>query len=132
MRKSLTCLPALCPVLSNTSIKLLVSPKYHYKLASEGVEYALGLGKKFFRNKGLEKKNIKNRFEKVVRSAIKYVRKDHIENFSTKCPQYMMAYNIIKKEMDHLIYKWIEKFVKKTKTHQNILDQDREFIEEIS
>ena len=31
-------------ICNKKSIKLLVSPKYHYKLASEGVEHAQGLG----------------------------------------------------------------------------------------
>ena len=116
---------------NNQSIKLLVSPKYHCELAGEGVEYAWGLGKKFFRNEGLEKKRTKNKFEQVVRSAIEYVRKDHVEKFSAKCRRYMMAYNNINKETQHLTYEWIEKFVKKTKTHRNILDQERGFIEEV-
>ena len=65
--------------LNNQKINLLVSPKYHCELAGEGVEYCWGLSKKYFRNEALEKKNTKRKFEQVVRKAIEYVRKDHVE-----------------------------------------------------
>ena len=116
---------------NNQTIELLVSPKYHCELAGEGVEYCWGLSKRFFRNKGLETKNTKNKFENVVREAIEYVRKDHVEKFSAKCRRYMMAYKNIENESMGLTYDWVERFVKKTKTHRNILDQERGFIEEV-
>jgi len=35
--------------LHGRQIKLLISPKYHCKLAGEGIEYAWGLFKKYYR-----------------------------------------------------------------------------------
>ena len=117
--------------LNNQKINLLVSPKYHCELAGEGVEYCWGLSKKYFRNEGFEKKNTKSKFEQVVRKAIEYVRKDHVEKFSARCRRYMMAYKNIESGSIHPTYDWIERFVKKMKTHRNILDQERGYIEEV-
>ena len=116
---------------NNQTIGLLVSPKYHCELAGEGVEYCWGLSKRFIHNKGLEAKNTKKKFEIVVREAIEYVRKDHVEKFAAKCRRYMMAYKNIENGSMGLTYEWVERFVKKTKTHRNILDQERGFIEEV-
>ena len=116
---------------NNQSIKLLVSPKYHCELAGEGVEYCWGLSKRFFRNQGLEKKNTKKKFEDIVRQSIEYVKKEHVVKFAGKCRRYMMAYYNARNGAHELTYDWIERFVKKTKTHRNILDQERGFIEEV-
>ena len=43
----------------------------------------------------------------------------------------MMAYYNARNGDHELTYDWIERFVKKTKTHRNILDQERGFIEEV-
>ena len=116
---------------NNQTISLLVSPKYYCEIAGEGIECCWGLSKKFFRNVGIEKKNTKKKFKNIIKAVIEYARQGHVEKFSAKCHQYMMAYTNAKNRNNELTYKWIERFVKQSKTHHNILDQERGFIEEV-
>ena len=77
--------------LNNQKVELLVSPKYHCKLAGEGVEYVWAVMKKYYQSKPLEEKNTKQKFKKVVREAVKCVRDTSVEKFSARCRRYMMA-----------------------------------------
>ena len=70
---------------NNQSIKLLVSPKYHCELAGEGVEYVWGMAKRFYRSCALDKKNTKQKFNKVVRNAVEYVKKENVIKFAARC-----------------------------------------------
>ena len=45
--------------LNNQKVEVLVSPKYHYELAGEGVEYVWAVLKKYYCSKPLEEKNTK-------------------------------------------------------------------------
>ena len=110
-------------------MQLLTSPKYHCELAGEGVEYCWGLAKRFYRSVGIEEKRTKEKFQKIVRESIEFVKKEHVEKFSAKCRRYMMAYNAFNGDGDALTYKVIERFVKMAKTHRNIADQDKAFVE---
>ena len=47
----------------------------------------------------------------------------------SKC--YMMAYNAFDKNGDALTYKAVERFVKETKSHRNIADQDKGEVERL-
>ena len=114
---------------NNQTLKLLTSPKYHCELAGEGIEYAWGLSKRFYRNKCLEDKNTKSKFDNVVRQAIEFVSKKNINNFSARCRRYMMAYMDFKKNNKKLTYESIERFMKMSKTHRNIADSEKGFIE---
>ena len=68
---------------NHRKIELLVSPKYHCELAGEGVEYAWGMMKRYFRSLSLDKKNTKGKFEKVVRETmVGCVSKKNMELFS--------------------------------------------------
>ena len=109
--------------------RLLTSPKYHCELAGEGVEYVWGLAKKFYRSKSIEMKRTKDKFQKIVRESVEFVRKDHVIKFAAKCRRYMMAYNAYDNSNDPLTYKLIERFVKMAKCHRNIADQDKAFVE---
>ena len=111
--------------------RLLTSPKYHCELAGEGVEYCWGLAKRFYRSKGIEEKRTKERFNRVIRESIQFVRREHVEKFSAKCRRYMIAYNTYNcdGDGDTLTYKAIERFVKIAKCHRNIADQDKAFVE---
>ena len=107
----------------------MASPKYHCELAGEGVEYVWCLAKKYYLSIGIEEKRTKDKFDKCVREAIKFVGKEHDERFSAKCRRYMIVYDVFDKKEDPLTYKAIKGFVKMVKTHQNIADQDKVFIE---
>ena len=113
----------------DSEIRLLTSPKYHCELAGEGVEYVWGLAKRFYRSVEIGEKRTKEKFQKTVRESILFVRKDHVINFGGKCRRYMMAYNAYDSNGDPLTYKLIERFVRISKTHRNIADQDKAFIE---
>ena len=86
---------------NHRKIELLVSPKYHCELAGEGVEYAWGMMKRYFRSLSLDKKNTKGKFEKVVRETVEgCVSKKNMELFSARCQRYMMAYSCLNNKDD--------------------------------
>ena len=116
---------------TNQKMKLLVSPKYHCELAGEGVEYAWGMMKQYFRSLSLDKKNTKAKFDRVVRETVGYVSKKNVEMFSARCCRYMMAYSYLNTDNDKLTYAMIERFVKVSKTHRNIGDQEKGFIQKV-
>ena len=78
-----------------------------------------------------KKRHTKKKFENIVRKSIECVKKEHVVKFAGKCHRYMMAYYNARNGSDELTYDGIEQFVWKTKTHRNILDQERGFIEEV-
>ena len=114
----------------NQSIKILVSPKHYCELAGEGVEYVWGMAKRFYQSYALDKKNLKHKFNKIIRCSIEYVNKNNIEIFSARCQQYMMAYLHLLKA-DRFAHAMIERFVKISKTHRNIGDQEKGFIQKV-
>ena len=109
-------------------VQLLTSPKYHCELAGEGVEYCWGLLKCFYCSLSIEKKRTKASFDKCVRESIEFVRNEHVIRFGAKYKCYMIAHNAYDKK-DPLTYRMIEHFVKMLKTHRNIVDQDKVFVE---
>ena len=109
---------------NNQKIDLLVSPKYHCELVGEGVEYAWGMMKQYFRSLSLDKKNTKAKFDRVVIETVGFVSQQKVEMFSTRCRRYMMAYSYLNKN-DKLTYAMIERFVKVSKPHRNIGDQEK-------
>ncbi len=105
--------------------RLLTSPKYQHELAGEGVEYVWGLAKRYYHSKTIEEKRTKEKFHKIIRESVEFVRKEHVINFAAKCRRNMMAYyNAYDSNGDPLTYKMIGRFVKMAKTHRNIADQD--------
>ena len=62
---------------------------------------------------------------------MEFVKQQHVVRFSAKCRRYMMAYNAFDKNGDALTYKAVERFVKETKTHRNIADQEKGEIERV-
>ena len=115
----------------NTSVELLTSPKYHCELAGEGVEYLWGMSKRHYRSIPLSERNTKEKFEKSARKSLCYVSRKNICLFAARCRRYMMAYNAHHDSNCELIFELIEKFIKKTKTHRNIGDQEKGFVEQV-
>ena len=122
-------LSRLSKKVGDHEFRLLTSPKYHCELAGEGVEYAWGLAKRFYQSKTLQEEKTKDKFKEVVRASVEFVKKEHVEQFSAKCRRYMMTYNAYDNNSDPLTYKVIERFVKMTKCHRNIANQDKAFVE---
>jgi hypothetical protein len=118
------------------TVHILYTPKYHCEIAGEGIEYAWGLSKKYYRNLPLNKKKGLANFRKSVRDSVSYVTVDHVRQFSGLARRYMLAYNFFdnrdndNQDNDNITsaqpsYDEIERFVKKTsKTHRNVLDND--------
>ena len=87
--------------------------------------------KRYFRSFSLEKKNTKAKFEKLVRETVGCVSKKNVEMFSARCRRYMMAYSYLSENEDKLTYAMIERFVKVSKTHRNIGDQEKGFLQKV-
>ena len=64
---------------------LLVSPKYHCEIAGEGIEYAWGLFKRWYRSISLENKKGKEKFEVEIKKCIRKVSKNHANRFAARC-----------------------------------------------
>ena len=108
------------------NIHLLTTPKYHREIAGEGVEYVLGLMKRFYQSLKMEGKRGKNKFKEAVRKSINYVKKEHVNRFAAT--RYMITYNHLDGE---LTYSIIEKFQRKFKTHRNIADQETRLLSDV-
>jgi len=96
-------------------IELLVMPKYHCELAGEGIEYAWGLFKKYFRwAPHLEKKG-KTLFTSCVETSLKKVTVFHVRRFSARARRYMLTYSFLDSpeslEGHGLSYREIEQYV---------------------
>ena len=115
---------------NNQSIKLLVPQKYHCELTGEGVEYVWGMTKRFYQSCALGKKNTKHKFNRVVRAAVEHVSKENVEKFLAQWQRYMMAYLHLSKG-DGFTHAMIKRFVKVSKTHRNIGDQEKGFIQKV-
>ena len=105
---------------------LLVSPKYHCEIAGEGIEYAWGLFKRWYRSISLENKKGKEKFEVEIKKCIRKVSKNHANKFAARCRRYMLAHlNKARQTRDDeglLTYASIEKFVKNFKCHRSTAD----------
>ena len=115
-----------------STLKMLTSPKYHCELAGEGIEYCWGMAKRMYRSIDLLEKNTKQKFDEHVRMSIEHVNIESVILFSGKGRRYMMVYqnNGNNDECNNgMTYESIEKFQKKFKTHRNVADIDRAFIE---
>ena len=108
---------------------ILTSPKYHCEIAGEGIELCWGFMKKSYRSIPHEKKKTKDSFLECVRKCIESVEVNHVSKFAAKNRRYMVAYRNI--EHDQLSYETIEKFVKKIRTHRNMADSDKGYIERV-
>ena len=115
----------------SSSVQLLTSPKYHCELAGEGVEYLWEMSKQHYRSLPLNDKNTKEMFEKSVRRSMRHVTTKNIRLISARCCRYMMAYNTHHNSNGQLSFDLIENFIRKTKTHRNIGDQEKWFIEQV-
>ena len=108
---------------------ILTLPKYHCEIAGEGIELCWGFMKKSYRSIPMEKKNTKELFLECVRKCIESVKFNHVSKFAAKNRRYMLAYRNI--EHDELSYETIEKFVKTIKTHRNMADSCKGYIEQV-
>jgi len=117
-------------------IELLVTPKYHCELAGEGIEYAWGLFKKYFRRAPHSEKKGKTLFTSCVETSLKKVSVYHVRRFSARARRYMLTYSFLDSPESlaghGLSYREIEQYVdKKMKVHRSTADQESAFIAKV-
>ncbi len=122
--------------LHNRQIELLITPKYHCELAGEGIEYAWGLFKKYFRQTAHAGKKGKAQFTSCVETSLKKVSVDHIRRFSARARRYMLTYSLLDSpeslQGHGLSYREIEQYVNKImKVHRSTADQESAFIAKV-
>jgi hypothetical protein len=137
-RDEITAMEDLCKNLStdNCKVSILYTPKYHCEIAGEGIEYAWGLSKKYYRNLEYAKKRGIVNFRRSIRESIDFVSVDHSRKFAAKVRRYMLAYIHYDKRTDSNspkpTYQQIEHFVKtESKTHRNVADSEFGYIAKI-
>ena len=118
------------------NLEILVTPKYHCELAGEGIEYAWGLGKRYFRRLTRNKKGNKTKFMQVVRDSMGKVSLRTVRRFSAKARRYMLTYLLFdsrnQSATDDILFVEIEKYVNVSmKTHRCTLDQEHSFIQQV-
>ena len=126
------------------------TPKCHPELAGEGVEYAWGAAKLYYRRQPLSDKRSKDKFMMLVERSISrdtVLTIQNIRQFSARARRYMIAYLAIEKakqqeeiqangdeirvKHENLTHDVIEKCVKHFKCHRNASDFDSAFIKRI-
>ena len=122
------------------------TPKCHPELAGEGVEYAWGAAKLFYRRQPLSLKRNKESFYKLVEKSTDssengVLNREVIRKFAARARKYMLAYIAIDKQQDEqhntddeelkISYSLIEKCVKHFKSHRSAADFDNSFIKSV-
>jgi hypothetical protein len=122
----------------SSTVKIKYTPKYHCEIAGEGIEYAWGFSKRFYRSLPLSRKKGIANFRKSVRESVEAVKVENVRRFGGKIRRYMLAYlhydrrNGEENEENKATYQEIESFVKKTsKSHRSIADSEVGYITKI-
>jgi hypothetical protein len=137
-RDEITAMEDLCENVSTNECKvsILYTPKYHCEIAGEGIEYAWGLSKKYYRNLQYSQKRGIINFRRSIRESIDFVSVDHARKFSARVRRYMLAYMHYDKGTSNNspkpTYQQIEHFVStESKTHRNVADCEFGYIAKI-
>ena len=82
------------------------TPKYHYKLVGEGIEYSWGCAKNVFQQISIKQKRTKQGFRDTVRRCLstEVLTVDCIRKFSKQAREYMCAYHALteqQQQQDH-------------------------------
>ena len=89
----------------------------------------MGIRRKCFRNIPLVEKTTKSKFCECLNASIAHVTIENSRMFTGKSRRYMLAYQNL--DTVDLTYDSIERFVKKVKTHRNIADQEKGYINNV-
>ncbi len=133
-------------------VRIVCSPKYHPEIAGESIEYCWAQSKNTYRGFPLKDKRTKESFRKLVFKSIsnEVLTKERVRMFSRRQRCYMLAYLAIERakmkqegnilsddenipihlpEMScRLVERLVKIFKKPHKSHRNILDQEKRFI----
>ena len=130
----------LCSDLSTdtNTITITFTPKFHCEIAGEGIEYAWGLAKKYYRRIPYREKRSFTQFVVSVKLSLSKVSLDMSRRFSQKARSYMLGYHHQRKEKDSEVrvkvessYDYNEKIHKLYKSHRDISTTDFVFISEV-
>ena len=122
------------------------TPKCHPEVAGEGIEYAWGIAKLFYRRSDIREKRNKNSFMTLVRKATDSTGEldiNRIRSCSRKARSYMKLYTIIQslkyEELSSDKHAILEEAIKKYrqlkkrgKGHRSVLDRNRDDITQIT
>jgi hypothetical protein len=115
------------------------TPKFHCKLAGEGIEYAWGCAKNQYRSQPLKHKRGKGNFRQTVRKCFsrQVVTTERVRLFFQRARAYILAYHKIRQEQLTLLSTTdldstaspvnVEKLLKRFKTHRCAMDFDISF-----
>ena len=117
------------------------SPKCHCELAGEGIEYAWGCAKNWYRNQPMSEKKGKKNFLALVRRSISrdQLTTVRIRKFSRRARQYICSYRAMQCEnnnndnlaIDPDMLPRVEKVLKEFRAHRCALDFDHKFCKAI-
>jgi hypothetical protein len=114
---------------ASSTVRIKYTPKYHCEIAGEGIEYAWGLSKRFYRALPLTRKRGIANFRRSVRESVDAVTIENVRKFGGKVRRYMLAYlhydnrSNEDSEDKKATYLETENFVKKTsKCHRSVAD----------
>jgi hypothetical protein len=133
---------------SQLGLRVLFTPKFHCEFAGEGIEYNWAHAKAKMRTTPIREKKGRANFIELVKKCIcpeNVLTKERIRKFSARARAYICAYYHLSREEDHvagdpgapvvgfvekqqLLFKEIERLMKKFKTHRCVLDFDSGFV----
>jgi hypothetical protein len=116
------------------------TPKCHCELAGEGIEYAWGCAKNFYRRQPLKDKRGTETFRETVRKCFtrEVITTERVRMFSQRARAYILAYHMLRQEQltgssssslgsAAASPVKVEKLLKKFKTHRCAMDFDSAF-----
>ena len=124
-------------------VKAIRSTKCHCEIAGEGIEYAWGAAKLWYRKQPLSQKRTKESFLNLVQTALSDVvlSKQRVRQFARRARNYMLAYRALDSNRDEINENGLElsetmikkcvKVLKQKKSHRAAFDFDRGFIEKV-
>jgi hypothetical protein len=140
-KNEITALEDLANKLSTLTcdVKIKFTPKYHCEIAGEGIEYAWGFSKKYYRNLPLNRKKGIANFRASVRESVSAVSIQNVRKFGGRIRRYMLAYRHFdtdEEDNDKLemkaTYEVIENFVKKeSKSHRSVMDCETGYLTKV-
>ena len=133
-------------------VEVRCSPKYHPKIAGEAIEFCWAKSKNTYRRCRIEDKRTKTKFLSLVDECQKVVTKQAVRFFGRRLRRYILAYHSIELAKQQQVCNnttmidnnmrivnipdmschLIERLVRKQKSHRNIADSEKKFINTIS
>ena len=126
--------------ISNSTITVTFTPKFHCEIASEGIYYSWGISKKYYRRIPYNQNRSFQKFVSSVKSSLSKVTIHTTRRFSQKDRSYMLGYHhqlkedrckvrlLVKSESS---YKYNKKIHKLYKSHRNVATTAFAFIQHV-